>query len=183
MSGKVYNDLLTSDQCASVADAMIKLSLDSKLNHETDSYYYRNSYGYPDLPEAVDLLSVIDPIIKADHPGFEFETVYTRIYQNESTLTFHTDRPRLYLTLSVCMFSDIDDPWPLIISNVPHKDEWKNTIPFEWFSHDCTSYITPLGTGATCYGTIFPHWREPLKCKEGQKVIQSFYHWNRLPIL
>lgn len=180
MSNKTYTNLLTLEQCTSVANSMLKLCAESKLNYETDNYYYRNSYGYSDLPEAIDLLPIIDPIIKNDHPGFEFETVYTRIYQNDSTLTFHTDRSNLYLTLSVCMFTDVNEPWPLIVSTVPHKDSWNNNIPFEWFSHDCIKHITPVGTGVTCFGTVFPHWREPLKCKEDQKVIQSFYHWNRI---
>mgnify|MGYP006272025241 CR=1 FL=1 len=181
MSGTVYKDIVTQKQCFTVAKKMVQLKNENKLNaegHNYDAHYYYNSFGSCNLPEALDLLSTIDPIIKRDHPNLRFENCYTRIYQNGSTLRYHTDRPELYLTLSLCMFSNITTEWPLYVSNVLYYGLWRETEPFEKYAADCTAYITPPGTGVTCYGLTHPHWREKLKCADDQMVIQTFYHWN-----
>jgi hypothetical protein len=174
-----YRDILDREQCNSIATAMEKLLSEDKLIHETDQYY-DHSYGYYNLPEAIDLVSYIQPIIRKDYPNIRFENAYTRIYENGSKLAYHTDRKELYLTLSICVYSNIKQDWPLCISNVPYKGPWNPTIPFEVFSHDFTEYLTPVGSGVTCEGTTQVHWRNPLKCKPKQKVIQTFYHWDKI---
>lgn len=182
MSGTVYKDIITQEQCDAVTAKMLRLKRENRLNaegHNNDAQYYYNSFGACNLPESLNLLSTIDPIVKRDHRHLTFENCYTRIYQNGSTLTFHTDRAELYLTLSVCIFSNITTEWPLYVSNVLYHGPWKETEPFEKYSADCQAYVTPPGTGVTCYGLTHPHWRHKLECGDDQMVIQTFYHWNK----
>ena len=178
MSGREYKDILTIDQCNSIANAMLKLKDEQSLMTE-DGHYYNNSLGFYNLPEALATLPQVEEVIKKDYPHTRFENAFTRIYQNGSKLTYHTDRIELYLTLSVCVFSDINGEWPLCVSAVPYNGgHWNTELPFEIFSKEYTSFITPVGSGVSCNGTTYVHWRDVLECNENQKVIQTFYHWN-----
>ena len=94
--------------------------------------------------------------------------------------SIHTDRSDLDLTLTICVYSDIDNSWPIHVSNIPHQGEWKFDKPDSYYKSDYKTFHTPVGTGVTCLGRIYPHWREPLVCAENQKVIQVFYHWKKI---
>lgn len=182
MKGKEYKDILTKDQCKIISDSIMKLKNEDKLFLETDVRYYKNSLGIFNLPETLDLLPEIETVIKQDNPDITFENSYARIYRNGSTLSIHTDRPDLYLTLSVCVYTNLDESWPLLVSNVSYDstDPWNPELPADIYLSDFTMHYTPVGSGATCFGVKYPHWREPLTCNDDQQVIQLFYHWNKV---
>ena len=69
------------------------------------------------------------------------------------------------LTLTICTYSNIKNPWPLYV---------------EVESGDVKSFETKPGDGALIMGTAMNHWRDPLVCGENEMVIQSFYHWRIL---
>lgn len=178
MKGKKYKNIFTKEQCDSITNAMMELKRLNCLNVEDDITYYYNSLGINNLPEALNLLPVVDKIIRKDHPNITFQNTYTRIYHNQSTLRMHTDRPGLFLTLSICVYSDLDEKWPLCVSNLEHHGAWSFSPTNRSYMSDFTEYETPVRSGATCFGIIHPHWRETLNCKPDQKVIQTFYHWD-----
>lgn len=175
---KEYKNILTLEQCSNVANKMIQLKNDSKLHDETNESFYFNSLGIANLPEANEFLPQIESLINELCLNLKFENSYTRIYQKGSVLKYHTDREDLFLTLSVCNFSNVGYEWPIFVSNIPHIGLWNNDHPLEFYAHNCTQYTMPVGSGVTCFGTVFPHWRNPLICDDDQMVIQTFYHWN-----
>ena len=67
--------------------------------------------------------------------------------------------------MSICIFSNINKPWPL------HVECQDGVV---------RSFETKPGDGALILGTKMNHWRDPLVCEENQMVIQSFYHWRIL---
>lgn len=176
---KEYANILTQDQCDSIANSMIRLKNINALDCEDNNYFYNNSLGIMNLPETLELVDYVDSIVRPDNPEIRFENSYTRIYQNNSFLKIHTDRPELFLTLTICVYSDIDHDWPLHVSNVTHQGVWSINGPIEQYTSNFSSYSTPVGSGITCDGLKYPHWRDPLLCQPNQMVIQTFYHWNR----
>lgn len=130
---------------------------------ETDTKYYNNSLGgITDL--SWKMLDRFLPLAE-EKTGHKLKksNPYIRIYRNESTLNTHIDREGLDVTISVCLFSNIGYDWELIIKN---KDG--STI----------GYPTKLGIAGIVTGRLLEHWREPLKCNDGEYVIQMFLHYT-----
>ena len=177
----VFKDILTKQQCNTIANAMIYLYENEieNLNYEKDDCYYNGSYGFRGIHEAEQLLPIIEEKVLKHYTGYTFDNVYTRIYKNESTLNVHTDRQDLDLTLTVCVYSDISVSWPIHVSNIPHQGEW-NFDKSDYYKSDFKSFNTPIGTGVSCLGRIYAHWRDKLVCQENEKVVQVFYHWKKI---
>lgn len=87
---------------------------------------------------------------------------YARIYYNDGVLGKHVDREGLKYTLSITLFSNLDNDWPLWCI-----DKKGTETPIS---------IKP-GDGALMVGTQLTHWREPLICNDDQFVVQLFMHW------
>ncbi len=175
----VYTNLLTEKECTSIANGIFFNILHNriKVEHECDST--NHAKGYYDFPPAMKLVDKLDKIIKKDYgDNIVFENNYTRMYTNECTLDIHVDRKELDITLSVCVFSNLDFQWHIFISKDELQKEDMNTNSYEKYKKNFERFETPVGTGVACNGKINPHWRDPLYCSEEQSFIQSFFHWR-----
>ena len=160
------NDFLSQEEVTFLTQVMFKNREEKRLNNETDNrYYYKSEGGSP--PEFRKVLEEKTPKIKE---LFKFnnaipESVYARFYYNESTLNPHFDREALDHTLSVTLYSNLDEPWPLSCI-----DKKCNILSFDIKS----------GDGAMILGNKIVHWRKPLVCRSDQFVIQAFFHWRNI---
>jgi hypothetical protein len=167
--GYLYlEDLLTKEVRLRFASIMLLMKEKNFLVFEgTDSMgnknnYYNNSYG-GNHQEFEDALISIQPIVEKEL-GFKLKSKnsYARIYYDGGELNKHVDRSGLDYTLSICLFNNLNNDWPLWCI-----DAKNNEIPIN----------IGLGDGVLMLGTKLLHWREPLICKKNQFVIQLFMHW------
>lgn len=175
---KVYNDVFDSKKCDYIKNAMLRQFEANELTLEANEYS-GGSYGSYNLKETMFFVPYLDKIIKNDYGhNITFENTYTRIYKKNNELKIHTDRQGLDITLSICIYSDVNFNWPIFISNEIVNGLWSTSLPIESYKESFQSFDTPPGTGIACHGTRSPHWRNPLMCEDDQMVIQCFYHWK-----
>jgi hypothetical protein len=160
-----FKDLFTKERCDFLSKILLEKYNEGKTFFEGNGEFYGNSYGIGSIPEYEEVLKELTPLIieKTGYSNISIENSYSRVYFNGSLLGKHIDREGLDITLSVCTYSDINKPWPLYVR--------------------CTDGVvrefeTGVGDGALILGTKMEHWRDPLVCEEGQKVLQSFFHWR-----
>ena len=155
--------ILNINECEEITNDIFDKINTNTFTLETDTKYYNNSLGgITDL--SWKMLDRFLPLAE-EKTGHKLKKAnpYVRIYRNESTLNTHTDREGLDVTISVCLFSNIGYNWELIIKN---KDG------------SIIGYPTKLGYASLVSGHILEHWREPLKCNDGEYVIQMFLHYT-----
>lgn len=149
-------------------DYLIKSMQEAKelkrLRDETDNLFYNKSEG----GSTAELKTVLQDKTAQIKELFNLsnivpESVYARYYYNESTLNPHFDRKGLDYTLSVSLFSNLNEPWPLYCIDKKCNVE---------------SFDIKIGDGAIIHGTKMIHWRKPLICNPGQYIIQAFFHWK-----
>jgi hypothetical protein len=161
-----FEKLFDKEKCAYLCSVLRSWYEANKLHHEIDMpTYYANSYGVGAIPEFEKELYELTPFIK-EKTGIENiaeENSFARIYFNGGALKRHIDRDGLDLTLSVCLFSNIEKPWPLYVEVEPDVVK---------------EFETPVGDGALILGTKMFHWRDDLICTDKQAVIQVFFHWR-----
>lgn len=88
--------------------------------------------------------------------------VYLREYGNGSYLKKHVDRSDINVTMSICLFNNVKNEWPI---NVVIDDETK-------------SIDLKRGDAFLLFNSNkYEHWRDELKCGEDEKIIQMFLHW------
>ena len=157
--------ILTPNECEKIAEAVFDAKLDGRFILETDVRYYNNSLG-GNVDLAWDALRKYLPKLEKKL-GVKLKEAnpYIRIYRNGSTLNPHKDRDGLDWTVSVCLFSNIKSNWPLIVKGNNGK---------------LKKYPTKLGYASLVSGNILEHWREPLKCNDGEYVIQMFLHYTQI---
>lgn len=175
---RTYANIFEEKHCSYVANGMLKAYENSKtVKDNTD--YSNGALGFYDLPEAFHLAVYVEKVIKRDYGDkFKFANNYTRIYKNGNCLKIHTDRRGLDLTISICVFSNLKQEWPLHISGHQINVPWHDGLPIEEFKKNSEPFYTPVGTGVACLGYKNPHWRDTLVCDEDEMVIQTFYHWS-----
>lgn len=164
-----FKNILSEEEQLRFASIMMVLKEDNRLLFEgkdaqgNPSQYYNNSFG-GNHPEFESALIRIQPRIE-EELGIKLKpkNSFARIYYNGGTLSKHVDREGLEYTLSITLFSNLDNDWPLCCID---KKENQVEIP-----------IQP-GDGAIMLGTKLTHWREPLVCNDDQFVIQLFMHWE-----
>ena len=161
-------DFLTQDEAKFASEVMLNAKVKNSLRDETyhdPRYYYKSLGGNP--PELKKLLDEKTPKIKEifKMENLAAEATYARIYVNESTLNPHFDRNGLDHTLSVLLYSNLDEPWPLYC-----VDKQCNVVSFD----------IKVGDGAMIPGKTMVHWRKPLSCREDQYVIAAFFHWRNV---
>jgi hypothetical protein len=155
--------ILSINDCEEITQSVFDAQADGKFTLETDARYYNNSLGgITDL--SWKMLDRFLPIAE-EKIGSKLKPAnpYIRIYRNGSTLNPHNDRDGLDWTISVCLFSNINYNWPLIVKDTDGK---------------LTEYPTKLGYASLVSGRILEHWRDPLKCNDGEYVIQMFLHYT-----
>jgi hypothetical protein len=155
--------ILNINECEEITNEIFDKINTNVFSLETDTKYYNNSLGgITDL--SWKMLDRFLPLAE-EKIGTKLKTAnpYVRIYKNDSTLNTHIDREGLDVTISVCLFSNIGYNWELII-----KNEDGST----------TGYPTKLGRAGIVTGRLLEHWRPPLKCNDGEYVIQMFLHYT-----
>lgn len=174
---KFYSDIISDKDCRDIKETMLTHFEKKELSVEHN--YTNGSYGYYNLPATISILDNIEQKIKQDYGNnFIFENTFTRIYLNGHNLSIHTDRPGLDLTLSVCVYHNLDYIWPIYISNIEVNGLWSEAGPNDQYKESFQTFETPIGSGVACFGTKNPHWRDTLNCKDNQMMIQSFFHWK-----
>lgn len=161
-------NFLSQEEAAYAADLMLKAKSEKGLRDETTHdprYYYKSLGGNPAGLRKIldDKTPKIKEIFKMNN--IAPEATYARIYVNESTLNPHFDRNGLDHTLSVLLYSNIEEPWPLYC-----VDKKCNVVPFD----------IKVGDGAMIPGKTMVHWRKPLSCRPDQYVIAAFFHWKNV---
>ncbi len=162
----VFRNLISKDDCDYFNNIALSYKNSNKLLHEgKDNKFYKNSYGIAQIPEFESFLHKMTPIVKdiGKFKKITAENSYTRIYYNGSTLGKHIDREGLDITMSLCTFSNLSNPWPLYFQTPEGEVKGVNLL---------------AGDAAMILGTKMYHWRDPLVCENDQYTIMSFYHWK-----
>jgi hypothetical protein len=161
--GKILNEY----ECEYIVKEFFHFKDTGKINLETDNKFYKNSYG-GNTPITWYLLGRFLPLVE-DVVGVKVKTAnpYIRIYTNGSTLPPHNDRPELDWTISVCIFSNLDNDWPLYVEDTTNEN-------------GKVGYPTIQGFAGLVDGKITKHWRDELKCSDKQFAIQLFLHYTEL---
>jgi prolyl 4-hydroxylase len=155
--------IMSINECEQITQAVFDGKDAGKFALETDVRYYKNSLG-GNVDLAWSMLRKYLPFAE-EKLGIKLKEAnpYIRIYRNGSTLNPHTDRVGLDWTISVCLFSNINYDWQLVVKDTNGK---------------LTNYPTKLGYASLVNGSILEHWREPLECNDGEYVIQMFLHYT-----
>ena len=174
----------TADECVQVVrefDASEKKAEGTELSNP---YFYR-SFGTQNLPATLVHKHFITDYIQTLYPDAVFCNTYTRSYHNTSKLGIHTDRKPLYVTLSVCMEDSDNLRWPLYVS----KKEWVPATDVLWdpntdslnmeYQKEFNYYVLDLGEGGLIDSRRYPHWRDPLRCREDQRIVFTFFTFTK----
>ena len=150
-------------RCAKLSSYLLEQHRNKKLRFEGDNAHYKNSYG-ASLPEFESLLREMTPMIMEETKSSDLavKDSYSRIYFNNSTLKRHVDRKGLDVTMTVSIFNNTGQDWPLFVET----------------PEGVKPVVTGIGDAGIILGTKMYHWREPLVCAEDQMVMQCFFHWS-----
>lgn len=163
----IFKNLISQEECEFLNQKALEYKNNNKLQHEgSNDSFYKNSFGTAQIPEFESFLHKMTPKISEafNMKNIVAENSYTRIYYNGSILGRHIDREGLDITMSLCTFTNLENPWPLY---------------FETLEGEVKSADLEPGDGAVILGTKMYHWRDPLVCSPDQYTIMSFYHWRR----
>jgi hypothetical protein len=134
-----------------------------------DENSLKTRYGFKGYGEFDKLLNSLKPTIIQLNDNKKIKNVnsFVREYKNGSILEKHVDRLDIGITLSICLFSNIKNEWPL---SAEYNDE-------------ITAHNLQIGDGLLIIGSDkIPHWRDELVCDENESVIQLFLHWKEIVI-
>ena len=163
---KIFNlgKMISEEEADSLALIVLKAKEDGVLQDESKNpAYYKNSFG--GVTEGThELLERFTPLVKTI-TGVDVKpsNPFSRIYNNQSILRPHVDRPGLDWTISLCLFTNLDNDWPL-------KAKLENGTIIEFPTIKCE--------GNLVNGRELTHWRDPLICDNGKYVVQVFLHWS-----
>lgn len=183
MNSFFFDSLLTPQECAAISDEMLHLDRQNRVDR-TPNNYVAHAAGTGDFASALSVVPKLTQVVVnhfSSHGRFKFSNNYTRIYYPGSYLKVHVDRSDLDITLSVCIQSPPNLNWPLYVSDVPMDSSWERQGLIEPPANiPRAAYITAPGQGVATLGTRCPHWRLPLHCTPGERVIQAFWHWTHI---
>ena len=174
-----YDNLFSARECESLANEMFALQQSNSLALD-NTMYTNGSMGAYNLQSTLDYANRIEQLIKKNYGNnIRFENTYSRIYRNGNDLKIHTDRPGLDITVSACLYSNLDFSWPIYVSNIQVNGRWDEVVVDpESYKNSYETFHTPVGSGIACLGTKSPHWRNRLICSPDQCMVQVFYHWS-----
>ena len=168
--------IFSPDECKALVEEFFSVDHHDENNSPE---YYKNSYGYFNLPGSIAYVDRATKLIKDKYPTAVFANTYTRVYNRHSVLNLHTDRKGLDLTLSVCLEDKNNLDWPLNISaKTYHGDTWDLKAQNAHFKEKFLEAHFGVGYGAVMEGRKFPHWRDELLCGEKQRAVYMFFHWS-----
>lgn len=149
-----------------------------KKNDENTSEFYKDSLGAYDLPTTLAHVERLTAQVQEMFPGAVFQNTYTRSYAKGSYLKIHTDRDGLDITMSVCLEKTTPVAYPLCVSKATYEGQWNSSVNPEPYTKSFASYDMPVGVGVVMEGRKYPHWRDALDCKNGERAVYVFYHWK-----
>ena len=165
--------VFTVDECSQLVN---EFDLVENKNVEDNDFYF-NSLGFYNLPGTLEHVDRLTQLVHTQYTNIVFSNTYTRVYQDNSILGIHTDRPGLDLTISICLENN-QIHWPLQVSNIEYSGVWQTGGDYSKWAQDYTSYSTEIGQGALCQGVKYPHWRDRFPGDAGQRAVYTFYHWT-----
>lgn len=165
-----FENILTDEMCTRFAELMMEMketgtgvNFEGKSDSNPNSFYNQSWGGnHPEFEST--LRNHVQPRLEKEL-GLKLKPAnsFGRIYYNGGTLDRHVDRSGLDYTMSITLYSNLDESWPLWCI-----DREGNEVPLH----------IDRGDGGIMYGTTMTHWREPLACRDDQYVIQLFMHWT-----
>lgn len=159
--GKILNDY----ECYFLKKEIIQEESIGKFTPELDTKYYKNSVGGVNNTSWYLLSRFLELATTTCGKPLRIANPYTRVYKKDSFLAPHVDREGLDWTISVCIYSDLQEEWPLKIKN---SDGSIIEAP------------TLVGVASLVNGRELEHWRDPLECNKNQMVIQTFLHYTEI---
>jgi hypothetical protein len=159
--GKILNDY----ECFFLKKEIIQQESIGEFILETDNRYYTNSVAGINPTSWYLLNRFLELAAYTADKTLQIANPYTRVYKNGSSLNPHIDREGLDWTISVCIFSNIENEWPLKIKNIDDSVIESPTIQ---------------GYASLVNGRELEHWRDPLECDDRQMVIQTFLHYTEI---
>lgn len=167
--GYVYlNKLVSEKKCDEFTNTMLKRKDEGHLSFEgsINTTMYKNSYGVGGISEMESFLREITSELSSKLDlKIKPANSYARIYYNGSTLKPHVDRPGLDYTMSITLFSNLKNEWPLVTI-----DKLGNEIRCD----------IKRGDSLLIHGTKMNHWRDDLICGDDEYVVQMFLHWTKI---
>jgi len=159
-----YNlgNILTPQECEDLALEILEEKSKGVIQYETDNRYYRNSYGGITTGSWHTLRRFTPLVEEKVGKRLTEANPYCRVYNSDSTLNEHIDRPGLDWTVSLCLYNNTGQDWPLYVRE----------------DSQVISFPTLVGHGCLMNGTVYPHWREPLQCNDDQFFVMMFLHWS-----
>ncbi|BBL73728.1 hypothetical protein [Methylomagnum ishizawai] len=153
--------ILNPAQCGFLNNTLVALLRSGRLDWTQDDYV-RDCCGLGDIPQVDEFYDTVERQVRPFiGPTAIRANSYSRIYFKGAYLKPHVDRPGLDWTLSLCSFAEVE--WPISAQGLDYRIA---SVP-----------IAP-GDGVLMRGTRQVHWREELRCRPDQLVIQHFYHWS-----
>jgi len=165
-----FKNIITEDMCNHFTQLMYNMkdtnkgvSFEGKTD-QTPHSFYNQSWGgnHQDFEDA--LRTHVQPRLENElNLRLKVQNSFARIYYNGGTLDRHVDRPGLDYTLSITLFHNLDENWPLWCI-----DKKGNEVALK----------IDRGDGGLMLGTSMEHWRDPLVCRDDQHAVQLFMHWE-----
>ena len=159
-------NLLTKNECSFLYKEFQTQKITTPNQDNDKKTLGLNTYGFRPNNTFNDYLDILKPTINKfiDTQNLVLENVNTfvREYKTGSYLKKHIDRNDIGITLSICLYNDTNETWPLNI-------DYKNKI------HAINSNI---GDGILLFDSNkIVHWRDELKCEDNNSITQFFLHW------
>jgi hypothetical protein len=171
----LIKNIINYDECKYLSELFDAEKIKRKSNDNpimtNNSYGFGtrnvNSYGFGTRNVFDDYMNILKKKVlqyfsNNTHKLLNVNT-YVREYVNDSFLKKHVDRPDINVTLSICLYSNINKTWPLIAEIDGHE----------------YSFDTQRGDGILLIDSDkITHWRNELICNKNERVIQFFLHWR-----
>lgn len=175
-----YSSLLTQQECHQIATDVFAAERYEHSNEAVERRGFpisKTSFGVSNLLSAASFTERVAARCAKDYGPLVPAYHYARIYRTGAFLDCHADRPDSDVSLSVCVYTNAEPGWPLVISNIYHPPPWnvQQHPPREYFARDAVPYVMHAGDGVACLGSRFPHWRLPLQGTADTAVVQVFY--------
>jgi hypothetical protein len=165
-----FNNIFNDLDKQSMIDALLKPGI-----LEEESVHEGRREAVKNLPETLTVLPELDNKIKSIYGNnIQFENSFSRVYYNQSFLKLHIDRSPLDITLSVCLLKTFLHPWDINISKFP---AFTNPDPRK---EEYLKINLEENQAALFEGKIYPHWRNKLECAENEKILLTYYHWQKI---
>lgn len=159
-------NILSKEECKSLKDIF---EIERTIKRNGDKDYQKKSFGFESdnffVNQYMDILKPKVLTYINGNDSLKNENTYTREYKNGSILHNHIDKEKLNITISICLYKDINKEWPLCAD----------------INGEVKCLNTEIGDGILLFDADkIPHWRERLECNENESILQFFLHWKTI---